>query len=876
MISIVSSLLVVAGLAPQNATLVARADTTGKRVAAAPAPQVTAVRIGTGGGISLDGELGEAAWSQARPMSDFTQRDPDEGKQPSQRTEVRVVYDDGAIYVGAELLDTEPGEIRAQLARRDYYVNADRFMVFLDPYHDRRTGFYFAVNAAGTQYDGTLYNDDWDDDTWDGVWESAVKRTDRGWTVEMRIPYSQLRFEKKAEHVWGINFKREIARLNEQDYLVFTPKNGSGFVSRFRDLAGIRGVNPPRRLEVLPYATAKAEFLPGRDATDPFNDGSRYSPGVGADLKLGIGSNLTVDATVNPDFGQVEQDPAVVNLSDSETFFNEKRPFFIEGANIFDFGSGGANNFWGFNNPSPDFFYTRRIGRRPQVGADVPEDGYSDTPLGARILGAAKISGKIGDWSLGGLSALTNREHTSLSDATGRRWNVEAEPLTHYGVARLTKEFGQGRQGLGFLATSVMRDPSSQSARELLTTSAHALAVDGWLTLDSSRTWVLTGWLGASRVDGSAAAITSLQENPIHYLQRPDADHVELDPLATSLSGLGGRVTLNKQKGNFYSNTAVAFVSPGMDVNDLGFQWTADVVNAHQVVGYRWRQPTSWYRYINWNAAYSRSHDFGGNKVHDMLWTGVSGQFKNFWWWGFGGNYLFDRMNNRRTRGGPLTLNPKGGEMWLDVGSDDRKPVVVSMNVGRSKFSQGSSDSWWAGTTVEWKPMDRVSLSFSPEYQRSTNGSQYVDQFDDAGATRTFGRRYLFADLEQKTVSASFRVNAIVSPKLSIEAYAQPFISSVDYGALKSLAAPRTYDFEAYDDADGDYAGLDFTYTSLRGSAVMRWEYLPGSTLFLVWQQNRELSNDVGRLDFGRSVGDVFGGPAANVFLVKLSYWWNP
>jgi hypothetical protein len=293
-------------------------------------------------------------------------------------------------------------------------------------------------------------------------------------------------------------------------------------------------------------------------------------------------------------------------------------------------------------------------------------------------------------------------------------------------------------------------------------------------------------------------------------------------------------------------------------------------------VGYRWRQPTNWYRYINWNAAYSRSHDFGGNKVHDMLWTGVSGQFKNFWWWGFGGNYLFDRMNNRRTRGGPLTLNPKGGEMWLDVGSDDRKPVVVSMNVGRSKFSQGSSDSWWAGTTVEWKPMDRVSLSVSPEYQRSTNGSQYVDQFDDAGATRTFGRRYLFADLEQKTVSASFRVNAIVSPKLSIEAYAQPFISSVDYGALKSLAAPRTYDFEAYDDADGDYAGLDFTYTSLRGSAVMRWEYLPGSTLFLVWQQNRELSNDVGRLDFGRSVGDVFGGPAANVFLVKLSYWWNP
>ena len=337
--------------------------------AARPAPStndgamtVRAQRIETG--ITVDGYLGDPAWATAPAISSFTQREPQEGQAPTQRTVVRVLFDDGNLYVAAELFDSHPDSIISLLERRDRFVNADAFTVMLDPYHDKRSGFYFGVNAAGTLYDGTLFNDEWDDDSWDGVWTAATRRDANGWTVEMRIPFSQLRFRPGTAQVWGINFKREIARRNERDFLVYTPQNGSGFVSRFPELLGLDGLNPPRRLEVTPYATMRGEYL-ATGTGDPFNDGSRYNPGMGADVKMGLGANLTLTGTVNPDFGQVEVDPAVVNLSDVEVFFPERRPFFVEGSNTFNFGYGGSNNFWGFNWTAHDFLYSRRIGRAP-------------------------------------------------------------------------------------------------------------------------------------------------------------------------------------------------------------------------------------------------------------------------------------------------------------------------------------------------------------------------------------------------------------------------------------------------------------------------------------------------------------------------------
>ncbi len=521
------------------------------------------------GTIELDGHLSEAAWASAMPVSGFSQRDPHEGAPATERTEVRILYDDNALYVGARMYDASPDSVLAQLARRDRITSSDRFLLFLDCYHDHRTGFYFGINAAGTLYDGTLYNDDWDSDTWDGVWEGKAARDSLGWSAELRIPYSQLRFQRQREHRWGINFKREIARRNEQDYLVRTPSNGSGFVSRFAELVGIDAVSPPRRLEVLPYATSKAEYM-GHEAADPFNDGSHLGAEIGGDFKVGIGSNLTLDGTVNPDFGQVEVDPAVVNLSDVETFFEERRPFFVEGANIFEYGYGGANDFWGFNWAGPDFLYSRRIGRTPQ--AELPDSvDYSSVPSGTNIIGAAKLSGKLRGWNIGALNAVTSREHGNFSLGP-RQWSQEVEPLTYYGVYRAQRELAGGRHGIGFISTLTARSFDEPRLKDELSSSAQGFGIDGWTTIDHDRKWVVSGWAGLSRVSGNPVRLQSLQESSVHYFQRPDADYLGVDSTRTALSGYAGRISLNKQKGNWMFNSAVGLVSPGFEVNDLGFQ----------------------------------------------------------------------------------------------------------------------------------------------------------------------------------------------------------------------------------------------------------------------------------------------------------------
>ncbi|MGE5761317.1 MAG: DUF5916 domain-containing protein, partial [Gemmatimonadota bacterium] len=577
-------------------------------------PQVRAMRAMQP--LVVDGRLDDPVWRTAERVTGFLQRDPLEGKAPSESTVVYVAYDDAAIYIGARMYDAHPDSIVGRLGRRDDYANSDRFNVFLDPYHDRRSGVYFGVDAAGTLYDGVLLNDDWDDDSWDGVWDGRVQIDSLGWTAELRIPYSQLRFHAAPQYVWGVNFSRDIARRHERDFLVYTPKNGSGFVSRFPELVGITAVTPPPRLEILPYTRARAEFSP-HAAGDPFHDGSAMSPDAGVDAKLGIGSNLTLNATVNPDFGQVEVDPAVVNLSDVETFFQEKRPFFIEGSSIFNFGRGGSNNYWGFNWGDPDFFYTRRIGRAPQ--GSLPAAEYANVPSGSHILGALKLTGKAGSsWNVGVLSALTSRELARL-DTGGARFRAEVEPPASYTVARVQKEFPDGRQGLGMMTTLSARRFDDPRLRDQISSGASAVGVDGWTFLDRNKTWVVTGWLGATDVRGTAARITALQENAQRYMQRPDARSFSVDSAATSLAGWGARVYLNKQKGNWTSNSAIGAISPGFDVNDLGFLWRAGLVNAHIQAGYRWNQPGKVFRSANTGGALFRSWDWDG----DVTWTGV-------------------------------------------------------------------------------------------------------------------------------------------------------------------------------------------------------------------------------------------------------------
>jgi hypothetical protein len=837
--------------------------------------------------IILDGKLTEDVWKNDAGVSNFIQRDPVEGVEPTQKTVVRVAYDNAAIYIGARMYDS-PDSIVSRLSRRDVDVTTDGFLAYLDPYYDRRSGFYFALSAAGTLYDGVLYNDDWSDNSWDGVWEGKTNIDKEGWTVEMRIPFSQLRFDDKKNNIWGINFKRIIARRNENDYLVYVPKNESGFVSHFAELKGLNNIHPSDKIEILPYVTTRAEYSL-HDPNNPFNDGSRYTPAVGIDLKMGLGSNLTLNATVNPDFGQVEIDPAVINLSDVETYFNEKRPFFIEGSTIFNFGYGGANNYWSFNWGGPNFFYSRRIGRPPQ--GSIPNNNYQDVPDGTHILGAAKLTGKIfKSWNIGVISALTKREFADYS-ANGNRSSVEVEPLTYYSVLRGQKEINEGRQGIGFISTLTSRFFNNQSLRNNINKGAFTGGIDGWTFLDSSKTWVATGWLGMSNVTGTKERMIWLQENSQHYFQRPDSKYLRVDSAATSLTGYAGRFYLNKQKGNVFVNTAFGFISPSFDVNDLGFMWRSDVINMHLGAGYFWDKPTSFYHYFELGGALFRSYNYDG----DIIWQGIFHfgnitfpSYYNIWW-----NLAYNpqTVNNILTRGGPLSINTPGYEVDAGINSDSRKSWVVSVSEGT--YQKKDSRSWYLSASVELKPSSNISFSIGPFYNFSKEFSQYINVFDDPYATATFNKRYVFGEMNQKTIGADIRLNWTFTPKLSLQFYAQPLISTGNYTNIKELAHPKTYDFNVYQDVkleDGTYTidpdgqgpaqqisfgNPNFNFMSLRGNAVLRWEYSPGSVVYFVWTQSRSESENIGDFQFNRSAGKLFDLHPDNIYMIKFTYWFN-
>ena len=841
--------------------------------------------------IIIDGKLDEYVWKNGGGFENFIQRDPLEGAIPSERTTIKIAYDNNSLYLAAKMYDSSPDSIIARLTRRDEWVDCDNIMLCLDPYNDNRSGYYFALNAAGTQMDGIFYNDSWDDGSWDGVWEGKVYRNAEGWSAEMKIPFSQMRFSQSENMVWGINFRRIIGRKNEYDYLVFIPKKESGFVSHFASLTGFENISGGGKIEILPYVTGRAEYLQYEEG-DPFRDGSDYIPGAGADLKMGIGSNLNLNATVNPDFGQVEIDPAVINLGDVETFFEEKRPFFIEGSTIFNFGYGGARNYWGFNWGGADFFYSRRIGRQPQ--GSVPEEvDYVDYPTGTHILAAGKLTGKLGDsWNIGTIQNVTKREYARIS-TNGVRSETEVEPLAYYGIFRGQNEFGSGQQGLGFISTVALRNFNDDRLRDEINKSALTFGLDGWTFLDSSKTWVLAGWTGISNLTGNINRMIGLQESSRHYFQRPDASHVKVDSNKTSLTGYAGRIVLNKQKGNLFVNTAFGFINPAFDVNDLGFLYRADIINWHAGAGYYWSDPTDIYRYLETGAAVFQNYDFGGNKTWEGIFHFGYVQFLNYYSVNWNLAYNPRTLNNNRTRGGPLTINPGGYQADLSFSSDTRKDWVIDFGVGT--YQGKPSYEWYIDAGFEIRPLPNISFLFSPQFSRVFEYAQYVDTFDDPLASSTYGKRYVFGELDQKTLSASIRLNWTFTPQLSLQLYIQPLISAGNYSNFKELSAPGTYDFLTYGedgstydpesntaDPDGDgpaepikVGNPDFNVKSLRGNAVLRWEYLPGSVIYFVWTQTRSEAEEIGDFKFEESVTKMFAAEPDNIFMIKVTYWLN-
>lgn len=853
--------------------------------------KVEAVR--TSESIRIDGWLDEEVWKRVA-FSEFYQESPDEGMPATQRTETWIAYDDNHIYVAARMYDTNPDSIVARLTRRDGWAEADFFWVEFDPYHDKRTGYSFGMSAAGSFTDATFSNDEWEDNTWDGIWEGKTRIDSLGWTAEFAIPFSQLRFHNIEEQVWGVNFARFISRRKESDFAVFKPRNGSGYVSRFLELRGIKAIPNPSRIEFLPYTTLKEEFRP-KIEDDPFHTGAKFSAGAGADVKAGLGRNLNLDLTINPDFGQVEVDPAVINLSDAETIFSEKRPFFIEGASIFRFGNGGANNFENYDWFDPIFFYSRRIGRTPQ--GTIPIAEYENAPIASTILGAAKLTGDLGNnVPIGIVSAVTQREYAELS-TDGSSAKAEIEPLSFYNAIRLRKEYDEGFWSVGGMFTNATRSFEDERLKSQLNSSGSVIALDGWSFLDKAREWVITGWAGLTHISGTPDALTRIQSNSRHYFQRPDADYLSVDSASTSLTGYGGRLWLNKQKGNILFNAAVGYLDPNYDQNDIGLSFKGDVVNAHVLSGYKWTVPTGVIQNASASGVIARSFDGGGNTTHN----GYAGfghvQFTNYYQIEGQISFFPEHISNSATRGGPLMIVPTW--IYSDFGfdSDPRRRIGYGASASYQPSSTGNT-SWSVNGYLEWRASNNIFFRFAPSYSIADRDAQYVSKVQDQFFVNTFGTRYIFAELHQETVSASIRFNWTFSPHLSLQMFLQPFVSLGQYNEYKELTRPSSYDFSVYGELPSTISKSDDTYTidpdgagsavpfsladpnfhfaSIRGNAVLRWEYLPGSTAYLVWTQRQSASSRATSLDIVDDIRDVFSSQdTENILLLKVSYWFS-
>ncbi|MFL6246739.1 MAG: DUF5916 domain-containing protein [Thermoanaerobaculia bacterium] len=848
----------------------------------APRPSYRAVRAATP--PVVDGDLSDAVWKDAPEITGFTARDPNEGQPAADQTRIKVVYDDDAIYFGAVMEDSKAAT--PLLARRDSDLNnGDYIRISIDSQQDRLNGAAFVVNASNVQMDMILYNDIYDDVSWDAVWSSAAKIGLTGWTAEVRVPYSQLRFPAKDVHTWGFNVSRWNARTRESSRLVHTPKKDSGFVSRFADLTGITNIQPKRRFEIVPYGVARTDLHSRAD--NPFVEPSAHRMDAGVDLKYGLTSSLTLTGTINPDFGQVEVDPAVLNLSQFETFFPEKRPFFTEGADVFKFGNGPANSRWGFNMSFPTFFYSRRIGRSPQGSIDAD---WQHAPGEMTILGAAKITGKVGKkWTVGVLDALTDQEEAWFRNEADENGVVEigkksVEPTTNYLVARATREYGKDSRA-GFMFTSVNRRLGANLDSSLRESSYFA-GVDGY-SLFKDKAWILEWLGGTSLVEGSEAAIARTQLNPARYYDRPDAESVEYDPTRTSLNGWMSRVMLAKQKGKWRPNLQVQVLSPGFEINDIGFLPRTDAITTHAVLHYlntdetkHTREISVWAgKFQNWN--FDRDLTANGFLLNGFV------QLKSYWSvWGWAGRNE-DHIDDRITRGGPAMVYRGHHVYGAGFGNDSRKKVSFETELEhvRDEFT-GTYDSYYL--SLNYRPTPAIRVSLVPRYNRLHEVAQYVTTALGTGYEPTYGNQYVFATLDQRTVDIGIRTEWTASSRLSLQLYVQPFVASGDYSGYKYLTRPRDDEFTplnalTFDATDNAYRNSganavafrnpDFNFRSVRGSAVARWEFRPGSAMYVVWSENREDVVTQGDFRFRRDFAALPNAPSDDVFLVKFSYW---
>jgi hypothetical protein len=869
----------------------------GTQTVSGSAKSLGATRIADGS-IRLDGRLDEKPWRGGDSASGFVQREPEEGARASERTTVRVLYDDEALYVGARMFSRDPRSVRALVTRRDREGSSEQLIVSLDTYSDRRTAYTFSVTPAGVRID-YYHPADFEDErdySFDPVWEAATTIDSLGWAAELRIPFSQLRFNAAREQAWGINLVRAIPAANEVAYWILVPRNETGWASRFGQLVGITGVAASRRLELVPYVASEATLEPVDDPRDPFATSRKTAMRAGGDVKMGLGPGLTLAATLNPDFGQVEADPAEVNLSAFETFFDERRPFFVEGAQLFQ--------------PSgPGWFYSRRIGAPAQV---APEADYVDETARTTILGAAKVTGRLASGlSLAALVALTDRARARFADtahvATApdgtarsvpeRRGLAVVAPRAAYGVLRLQQEFGANASTAGVIVTGTHRHMSvNDFAASALVRGAYTGGVD-WRLRWKKGEYDWSGYAGASHIVGEPAALSEIQQSSRHYFQRPDADHVHFDPLGTTMSGFTAGTGVSKLSGNWRWDADVGTESPGFELNDLGRLSTADDIDLFADLRYLHTRPG--HLLHNWDLGVeaSQSWNYDGLPTSTFVELSADATFKNFWEIDAEAWLVPRTLDDLLTRGGPVMEMPRrfGTCVSTESSSGEKTQWEVGGCVERGEFGQSLRE---VTASVSFRPGTRWELALEPVYFTSIDPRQYLTTVERSpGTTTTYGNRYVFATVDRSQLALRTRLNYAVTPDLTVESYAEPFVSSGTYSSLGELATPRSRFLRAYGsdrsairrNDDGSYLvtdtlpsgsvdaftvdNSDFDVLSFRSNVVVRWEWRPGSTLYVVWQQDRRAEELVARAVRPQRLWRTIEARGANVFAVKLAYW---
>lgn len=819
----------------------------------APAPlRATAVRAERA--PAIDGRDDDEVWRSAQTITDFVEFEPVEGKEARFRTEARVAYDHRNFYAFVRMYDPEPQRILRLLARRDIRTPSDQIKLMIDSYHDRRSGYEFAVNPAGVKRDYAIYNDSNEDEAWDGIWDAATTVDSLGWTAEFRIPLSQLRYPQAESHTFGFGIWRDIERYRERVSWPLYRRNQAGLASQLGEIGGLSGLSSPRRLEVTPYVVTKNVTV-----RQPAGFGHDQDFTAGADLKYGITSNLTLDATVNPDFGQVEADPAVLNLSAFETFFQERRPFFMEGVGLL---SSDVNcNI--VNCRGERLFYSRRIGRSPQLRGLY---GDESSPAASTILGAGKLTGRLpGGLSLGVLDAVTRRHDTPDGETL--------EPTTNYAVVRALQELRRGETGIGGILTAVHRD-NDQWTTPYLRSSALAGGVDFRHRFWRSRYQVQAKLL-ASRVTGGPEAIAATQQTAVHYYQRPDAG-LALDSARTSLAGHAEQLKFGKVGGGLIQfETSYQLISPGFELNDFGFLNRADWQEWATWGSINFNNPGPFYRRLFWNFNEWNQWSSRGLPLERALNSNIHFELPNSWWFHTGGTWggLGTRYCDRCARGGPAIRTDQTGDWWGGIEGDDRRFLRPSLWWNYWRADGGRTRAWGFEPNVRVRAMSNLNTSVGLSFRWNRDDRQWYGNFTTAGVTS-----YTFAHLEQRTSSITTRVDYTFTPTLSFQGYAQAFVSKGRYSDVRELADPRA---ARYQDRLRPYAAAPadpgaFNFKQFRSNLVLRWEYLPGSVLFLVWQQGREDSEPVyGLRNLGGDLRQLFNAHPDNTLLLKLSYWFD-